>query len=271
MTQIVEEFRLSNSKMRAFETMCPVEFKAKYIDKIIEWETTVPMKWGSYFETLVIGGGIGGAFDIDAPENKKMKDSVFYDRVHAQAKKCKAWLKTLGGKTKSRQEYIQAEVKDASGQLILIEGTLDIVYCMMDGRIIIIDLKFTTDTDNDFGPYAWRDPSKMDMSQIIHYALLYKIKHGVDLPGTEYWVFDSKKEMKEKLVKVGSVDQNGLAIISDYSLHAHIERLSEVYNEITLAIAMDDWTPKNTYANCSKCKAKCKFERVIPEYDIVEL
>lgn len=266
----MENFKLSNSKMRAWETMCPVEFKAVHIDKTVEWATTEPMQWGNFFETLVIGGGINGAFDIDTAEGgAKMKKSVFYERVQEQSVKCKAWIKALGGKIKSRQEYISVEVEDSSGQLIPIEGTLDIVYFMQDGRVIIIDLKFTTDTDNDFGPYAWKDPSKLDMSQIIHYALLYKIKYKTDMPSTEYWVFDSKKDLKSKLIKVGSGDKNN--VISDYSVFMHIERLSQVYNEISLAIAMDDWTPKNTYANCSKCKAKCKFERVIPEYDIVEL
>jgi len=260
----MEPFRISNSKLQSWETMCPIEFKAKYIDKTIEFVPTIEMEWGNLFETLVIGGGIGGAFSFDkSPHGKKMINSDYRARVEEQAELCKGYLKAFGGKVLSRQEYIQSEVTDASGTIIPIEGTLDIRYKLKDGRMAVIDLKFTGDTENDFGKFAWGSPEKMDLSQIKHYPLLTKLKYLLEyIPEGYYWVFDKGVDMKKKLIKCN---------ISESAMHDHIERLSEAWNEITMAIVMNDWTPKNTWENCSKCKAKCNFERVMPEIIEIDL
>lgn len=259
------EFILSNSKLHDYQDMCPLEFKAKHIDKNYPaFEPTEPMEYGNWFETLVIGGGINGAFDFDkSPHGEKMKRSVFFDRVKQQAEIAKDWLKKEGGKVASRQEYIRSEITDRDGQVIPIEGTLDIRYEWPGtDRRAVIDLKFTTDTENDFGKFAWGSPEKMDLSQIIHYGLLIQLEYGGDYPETKYWIFDSKADMRKKRLDVR---------VSPGALADHIQRLSETYNQVTLAIAMDDWTPKNTYENCSKCQAKCDFEKIIPDYHIIEL
>ena len=257
------DFVMSNSKFQDFLVMCPIEFKAKHIDKIIQFEPTEAMMWGSFFETLVIGGGIGGAFSFkDVPNGEKLMNAPIYERVKQQAQLCKEWLKILGGKVLSRQEHIRTEFVDSSGQAIPVEGTLDIRYGWEDGRQAVIDLKFTGDAESGFGKFAWATPEKMDLTQIVHYGLLTEKKHKIPFPLTKYWVFDSKPAMNKKLIDVR---------VSENAKYHHIEKFSEVYNEISLAIAMDDWKPKNTYENCSKCKAPCKFQRIMPEDYIVEL
>lgn len=262
-------FRISNSKLHDWESMCPIAFKAKHIDKDpkFQFEPSIEMEWGNYFETLVIGAGIGGrVFDFEtSPHGKTMKTSVHRERVEEQAKACRRYLRLLGGKMKSKQEYIQAEIEDFEGVVIPIEGTLDILYAFIDAKLRVIDLKFTGDTENDFGKFAWGHPEKMDLSQIIQYSLLVKLKYELEeLPESQYWVFDKDADLKQKLINV---------TISQGALDAHIERLSEAYNAITMAMTFNDWPHKNTFENCSKCPLNetCKFARIMPEYYEVEL
>lgn len=263
-------FKMSNSKMHDWETMCPIEFKAKHIDKIIRFSPTIEMEWGNYFETLVIGGGINGVFKFEESDHgDKMLRSEHKERVEKQAAACKRYLAMYGGKAMGRQEYICVTIEDNEGNNIELEGTLDIRYVMTsDGRTIVIDLKFTGDTENDFGKFAWGNPEKMDLSQIIQYGLLTQIKYKLEeFPETQYWIFDKGKEMKQKLLKVR---------VSDGAVYDHINRISEAYHSIVLSILMDDWPPKNTWENCSKCKFHteenpCKFRRVMPEFVEIEI
>jgi hypothetical protein len=251
-------FYLSNSKLHDWETMCPIEWKAKHIDKTIEWGESQQMRWGIFFETLVIGSGIAGkSIELGYTE----LNSVFYPRVKAQAAKARKYLKILGGKIHERQEHIQA-ILTFDGQNIPIEGTLDVNYRIPPSRRIVIDLKLTGDTENEFGKFAWGAPEKMDLSQIIHYTTLHKLKYGGDFPEAQYWVFDNGKEMKEKLITVD---------ISDEARYFHFQRLSDVYNQINMCIELDDWSPNNSYENCSNCKAKCVYERIMPEFYNVNL
>lgn len=246
-------FYLSNSKLHDWEKMCPIEWKAKHIDKSVEWKETQQMRWGTFFETLVIGSGVGGkVIKLSAQE----MNSVYYERVKAQAKKCRGYLKLYGGEVKSRQEYIRGIIH-YNGQDIAIEGGLDIRYWIGDERRIVIDLKLTGDTENEFGKFSWGSPEKMDLSQIIQYTTLHQLKYGGDYPEGEYWVFDNGTEMKEKLITVD---------ISETTRLFHFQRLADAYNEILFSLQMDDWTPKNTYENCSKCLAPCKFRRIMPEF-----
>ena len=256
------DFILSNSKLRAWEDLCPIEFKALYIDKIVPRVETWDQAWGNYFETLCIGGGINGAFSFEKSQHgEKMLKSVYLDRVKAQAKEFEKFKDIVCGKVLSRQEYIRTVVLSASGQRIPIEGTLDAKWELKNGKRAVIDLKLTGDTENDFGEFQWGNPDKKDMSQIVHYGLLDSIMHKVDYPLTKYWVFDKGTEMKKKLINVTP---------SQFAINDHIERCAKAYNEIEMAITMNDWQPKNTYENCKNCRAKCKFERVMPEeYEVI--
>lgn len=259
MSQQPSKFHISNSKMHDWETMCPIVWKAKHIDKSIEFIPTEDMEWGNYFETLVIGSSIGGkVFSFEtSPHGAKMKNSIFKERVEAQAKACRRYLRSLGGRVVGKQEYIQGEVIDANGQVIPIDGTLDIRYQFASGVSGVIDLKFTGDTENDFGKFAWGTPEKMDLSQSKHYGLLHQCKYGGNYPPVQYWVFDKGTEMKQKLIDV---------IVEEFAKIDHIDRLSRAYNEIVECIALDEWLPKNTFDNCRVCPVKCSFERVMPEF-----
>lgn len=258
-------FKLSQSKLVDFETMCPIEFKAKHIvkDGYPEFVPTIAMEWGNYFETKCIGSGVRGAFSFDESlYGAKMQRSVDYERVLAQVEAYKRFRAISNFKMTGRQVYISATII-VEGVEIEIEGTLDIECIFPEYGIGGIDLKLTGSTENGFGKFAWATPEKMDLVQIKHYALLLMLKHNLEtIPNMEYWVFDTKEGQNKKLIRCN---------ISEYALEMHKQRLLQAWNEIQFSIAMDDWTPNNTYENCSKCKSPCRFKRVMPEYHLIEL
>lgn len=268
------DFKLSNSKLHEFENLCPIVFKAKYIDKTLSSEETFPMACGNFFETLCIGSGAGGvAYSFERSINgKKLQDGVYFKRIQEQAENYKVYRDALGGKVYQRQLYVSTEVRDDEGEIIPIEGTLDIVYQLKDGKLMVIDLKMTGDTDNEFGDFSWGRPEKTDMSQVIHYGILLKAEYDLEyFPETQYWVFDRGTELKFKPIRVGVEQEDGRIVISEQARWSHIQRLSEAYHQIMTCIHLDDWPPKNTFDNCKNCKIQdCRFRRIMPEfYDVV--
>lgn len=252
------KYYLSNSEMNDWEVLCPRVWKAKYIDKSFERESSEAMDYGSWFETLAIGSGVGGK--VFSP-TAKMSASAYAERVKLQAADCRKYLKTLGGKILSRQEYIFTTIVDNDGQVIPVCGGLDVLYGFpgTDKSDIIIDLKFTGDNDNDFGPYQYGNPEKINPQQAVHYRVLYKAKYGAECE-FEYWIFDKSPSMKQKRIGVS---------VSEITEAMHIEKVSRIYNEIIMAIDMDDFGYKNTFENCRTCPVKCDYQRVLPDlYEI---
>lgn len=241
--------------MNDWEVLCPQVWKAKYIDCKIDNQPSEAMMYGSWFETIAIGSGVNGKVTEPTPS---MAKSAYAPRVKKQAEDCQAYFKSLGGKIISTQEYIYTSVIDGDGQEILVCGGLDVLYGFPDNDEkddIIIDLKFNGDTDNDFGPYQFGNPERVNPQQGVHYKMLYKAKYGKDC-GFEWWVFDKSPTMKQKRI---SLD------VSEISNLLHLEKVSRIYNEITFAIAMDDWEYKNSFDNCRNCPVKCQYERKLPE------
>jgi hypothetical protein len=253
------QYYLSNSEMSDWESgMCPQVWKAKHIDKTIDFEPSEAMLYGSWFETLAIGSGVGGK--ITEP-TVTMAKSAYADRVKAQAADCRRYLKVMGGKVLSRQEYIYTTIRDAEDQVIPICGGLDILYGFpgIDRPNIIIDLKFTGDNDSDFGPYQYGNPEKINPAQAIHYRILHKAKYGSDCE-FQFWIFDKSPSVKQKRIGAG---------ISEVTEAIHIDKVSRVYNEIMMALELDDFGYKNSFDNCRSCPCKCPYERILP--DLVEV
>ncbi len=248
-------YYLSNSEMQDWESgMCPKVWKAKHIDKTIDFEPSEPMMYGSWFETLAIGSGVGGKITQPTP---KMEKSDYAQRVKDQAADCRRYFKVMGGKILSRQEYIFTEITDGEGQVLPICGGLDILYGFpgTDKPNIIIDLKFTGDNESDFGKFQFGNPEKVNPQQSIHYKLLHKAKYGTEAE-FQWWVFDKTPSVNQK--RIG-------ADISEVTEAIHIDKVSRVYNEIIMAMELDDWGVKNTFDNCRSCLCKCPYERILPE------
>lgn len=253
------QYYLSNSEMSDWESgMCPQVWKAKHIDKTIDFTPTEAMLYGSYFETLAIGLSVGGK--ITQPTDKMAK-SEYNNRVIAQAKDCRRYLKTMGGKAVSYQEYIYTTISDNDDQVIHICGGLDILYGFpgTDRENIIIDLKLTGDNDSDFGKFQFGNPEKINPTQAIHYKLLHKAKYGTEAQ-FEWWVYDKSPSMNQK--RIG-------AEISEITEAIHIDKVSRVYNEIIMCLELDDFGYKNSFDNCRNCPIKCAYERILP--DLIEV
>jgi hypothetical protein len=260
------EFKLSQSKLQDFENMCPMEFKSKHITKNYPpFEPTPAMEWGNFFETKCIGGGINGAFSFEkSVHGEKMKKSVTYERVLKQVEAYKKFKHVAGFKVLKNQEYISGTVIANDGVTeMYIEGTLDIEVEFREQGIGNIDLKLTGDTENGFGKFAWGAPETMDLVQIKHYALLLMLKHKLKaIPHMEYWVFDTKADLKTKLIKCH---------ISEEAIWRHKERLYNAWARIQGYMVFDEWEAVNTWENCSKCKAPCQYKREMPEYTEINL
>lgn len=257
------QYYLSNSEMRDWEEMCPRVWKAKYIDLLPElWEDTEDINvrdWGTEFETLAIGSGVNGKM---VPEAKrvKMKKSEYYTRIQQQAAECRGYFKALGGKILSRQEYIYTSFFNADGQIIYVCGGLDVKYGFFDGtKNLIIDLKLTGDNDNDFGKYQFGNPDKINPQQGVHYKALHLFKYGEEAD-FQWWIFDKSPSMKQNRIGLD---------LSEVGLLLHQDKCSRIYNEITTAMALDDWDYRNTFNNCRNCPVKCDMQRILP--DLVEI
>lgn len=248
------KYYLSNSEMNSWEEMCPRVWKALYIDKSFEFEPSEAMNYGHWFETMAIGSGVGG--QVFTPTEKMIK-SAYAERVKQQAKDCRTYFKTLGGKIISRQEYIYTEITNSEGQVILVCGGLDVLYGWpgTDRPNVIIDLKMTGDTENDFGKFQFGNVDKINPQQAIHYKILHQAKYGEEAH-FQYWVFDKSESLNQKFINV---------TVSEMAEAVHIDKLTRIYNEITYCLAMDDWGYKNTFENCRSCPVKCSQERVLPE------
>lgn len=252
------QYYLSNSEYNDWAEMCPLVWKAKYIDMLPElWEENPEIDvrdWGVEFETLAIGSGVGGRM---VPEAKrvKMQKSEYYTRIKQQAADCRSYFKMLGGKIVSRQKYVYTTITDSNGQEIYICGGWDIEYQLADSGKMIIDLKLTGDNDNDFGKYQFGNVAKVNPQQAIHYKLLHKCLYGTDAE-FQYWIYDKSPSLKQNRISVE---------VSEVTELLHIDKFAEVYNEISFALAMNDWSYKNTFENCRSCVIKCKHERVLPD------
>lgn len=233
--------------------MCPIVWKAKYIDGIIENKPSEAMLYGSWFETLAIGTGVMGKVTEPTPE---MLKSVYADRIRAQASDCRRYFKAMGGKIIARQPYLYTTIMDNEGIELPICGGLDLLMGFNDGRNnLIIDTKMTGNNDNDFGKFQFGNVDKVDPQQAIHYKLIHKAHYGTDAD-FNYWVFDKSEAKKQKIINV---------VVSEVSELLHIDKFSRIYNEINLAMQLDDWSYVNSFDNCRNCPVKCSMERVLPE------
>ena len=251
-------YYLSNSEMNDWEGgMCPQVWKARYIDKTFDTEPSEAMLYGKWFESLAIGSGVKG--EITEP-TAAMAKSAYAERVKSQAADCRKFFKSLGGKIIARQPYLYTSITDNDGQQINICGGLDLLMGFSDGRNnLIIDTKMTGDNDNEFGKYQFGNVDRVNPQQAIHYKIIHQAHFGTEAD-FNYFIFDRSPQLKQKIINV---------MVSEIAIAMHIDKVSRVYNEIMMALELDDWSYKNTYDNCRYCPVKCNMERVLP--DILDL
>lgn len=260
-----EPLYLSQSMYKDWTSMCKLAFSKKWFGTeeekaLFSIDDKEVVRYGVHFESLVVGTGMGGK-TIEWTE--KERKSVFYERIKEQAKKCRAYLKHLGGRVVESQQEIRGSYEHA-GATIYIKGNLDINYEFNDGRAAVIDLKTSSDLEATFGPFQWGDLDRVSTVQLVHYAFLYFLKYGRMPDETMYLVFDLKQDMRFSPISV---------VISEWAIDDHKEEFARVYSEIEQAMMMDYFEPNNSYKNCKDCPLKdtCKHYNPFPEPKIIEL
>ncbi len=258
-----EPLSISQSMVKDFESMCPIAFNAKWSFEGDEEDNPwyigekQAIRFGVHFETLAIGSGMGGK---TISWTDKEKSSVYHDRIKAQAKVCRDYLKALGGKIKSTQKFVQAEFEH-QGITIKIQGNWDVEYEFKDGTGAVIDLKSTGDLKNSFGKFQWSNAEKIDITQLIQYRLLYYLNKGT-WPRTIFLVFDLSAEEKFVPYEVE---------ISEQTIDEYKDRLLQVYSDISNAMTLDYWEPKPSFMECKICPLKdnCRYQQKYPEFVLI--
>lgn len=229
-----------------WESMCHQAFRGRWFGteeerKLLDISHLPQVRWGVYFETLVIGSGMGGA-TIELTD-KELK-SVFYGRVVRQAKVARDWLmKKFGGEIVGRQVTVYGSIT-IDGVTIPLEGNIDVEY-LLNLITIIIDLKLTGDLDNTYGKYCWGEPDKIDTGQLVMYGELIYQRDGV-YPPTHYYVADNSGDEKSEILNI---------INSDEYKHQYWQRVKNAFIGISRSLKFG-WDNKASYNTCVSCPIK---------------
>lgn len=220
-----------------------------------------PIRWGSYFEQLVLGSGVGGkVIELTSTEYS----SVYYKRVKRQAEIARDFI--FNYLNKQGYPFWKAQVQlitdfNVDGMIIPYEGNADALLGLSNKPTLVLDTKLTGDTTNTWGKYAWGKPDDMDMGQLAGYSKAIAQIYGT-IPRAMYYVADSKEEERVEPINVE---------FSNEYIDNYLWKLRLVYVDINQALSWNYWQPKPSYNECNKCPLKhtCDKAVKIPEIKTV--
>lgn len=240
-------------------SMCQLAFKGRWFGteeekQLMSLDHVQSIRWGSYFEQLVIGSGVGGkVIELSIKE----RNSVNYERVKSQAQEARRILLI-----ENDLDVIGVQVRllgdiDVDGLIIPVEGNIDMIMGKDDIPSMNIDLKSTADAENEFGDYAWGKPETMDMGQMVMYRHLVMENYKVT-PISRYYVAD--------LTPKERVESMEVEFSEDY-IYDYYTKVRDVYTGISKAVNFDYWVPDNGYNKCKQCPLKniCSKAVLTPE------
>lgn len=259
----MEKIIIRNSMLKDWENLCPLAFKARWFGtpeekQLMDIGHLESIRWGSYFEQLVFGSGVGGK-TIEL--NQKELSSVYYKRVKRQAEEARKYLfKTMGVPFIAAQVQIFGEV-EVEGVKIPLEGNVDGMFGHNKIPEMNVDTKFTADTSNEWGEYAWGKPETMDMGQLVNYKTLVDNKYGTDVKSRYYVADKSEKERVEVIEPVFSNEY-----IQEYYWRVYL-----CYMKLWESVNYDVWEARNGYNECKGCPLKntCPKAVLSPQVKIV--
>lgn len=263
------DFRIRNSMLNDWDEMCGLAFRARWFGtpeekQLFDISHKEAIMWGSYFEQLVLGSGVGGKIvDIAEMGRINKKDyfkSVFYKRVKTQAEIARQFI--FGFLKEKGYPFWKAQVQlitdfEIDGMIIPYEGNADALLGEPFKPTLVLDTKFTGDTTNTWGKYAWGKPEQMDMGQLAGYSKAIQQIYGTN-PTAMYYVADSKEEERVEPINV---------VFSNDYIDSYMWRLKTTYVDIKQSLAFNYWPVKNSYNACSQCPLKnnCPSAIRIPE------
>lgn len=234
-----------------WEEMCQLAFKARWFGTpqekdLMDIGHLPAIRWGSYFEQLVLGSGVGGKM-IELTDSEKSSKEL-YPRVHRQAQVARDFLFrhiTEGG---LKLPLIEAQMQVKANMVIEgitvpVEGNIDAAFGFNKIPSLNLDTKYTGDASNTFGKYAWGKPETMDMGQLINYSELIYLNYGV-MPRSMYYVADSTPKERVEIIE---------PVFSNYAREEYKWRLKEAYLKISYAVNWNVWVPTPDYNKCKNC------------------
>lgn len=269
-------FRIRNSMLTDWEEMpCKLAFKARWFGtdeekKLMDIGDRDSIIWGSYFEQLVLGSGVGGKtldlVELGRKNNKNYLGSVYYQRVKRQAAVARefifGYLKSQGYPFWKAQVQLVCDF-EIEGEIIPYEGNADALLGLPNQPTLVLDTKFTGDTTNTWGKYSWGNPEAMDMGQLVGYMEASKLIYGTE-PKAMYYVADSKEAERVEPIYV--------EYSKEYIDWYMIGRLKPAYEEINHSRLWNYWQPAPSYNNCNSCPLKniCTKAVKIPEIKTIQ-
>lgn len=251
----MEKIRISQSLIKKFEELnyCPKKIYATSIARTHLLPTSDAMLRGSYFETMVIGGGARNSIVTDLPRLKNGNKSTDHIRIDEQIERFDEVLAKYGI-SKPKPENCQVNIQ-VSARGFDLDLTIDFAAKMNNPEygnfpVAIIDTKLTKDRESTFGPFGWGAPENIDPLQgqmytfgfREYYSALKRLPNEYT-PPFFFLVFDYKPNYGDSLIKI-DYDQT-----FEEELFERIERTD---NKIKESIQLE-WESRPDYDQCKKC------------------
>lgn len=258
---------IRSSMLRDYENMsCAKQFQARWFPRsqeeadLMSLDNIQAIRWGQYFEQIVLGSGVDGKTIELTPEEIR---SVYYKRIKQQAEVARKYIfKDLGLQFMLSQARLEAVVQ-VDGIDIPIEGHIDGISGDNGVPKLVLDTKYTGDTKNTFGDYSWGKPESMDMIQLVIYLHLVRVNYSsvTDLEGM-YYVADSKVEMNVSVITPEFSDE--------YTFHC-FQRIKEAYLNISNMVRFNHFPASPEFNKCKNCPLFkiCKDRADVPEKQII--
>lgn len=257
----MEKLRIRNSMLSDWEEMCHLAFRARWFGtaeerQLMDIGHLEAIKWGSYFEQLVLGSGVGGKI-VELTD--KMYRSDYYERTKRQAETAREFIfNRLGVPFIAAQVQMVVDI-EIEGMTIPTEGNADALLGYSKVPSVILDTKFTGDTTNEYGKYAWGKPETMDMGQLVMYTeQAVRIYNLPSFPRSIYYVADRLKSERVEVIEP--------EFTQEYR-QWYLWKLKEAYQEISQSYNFNYWTDKASYNNCRNCplRDQCNKAVKVPE------
>lgn len=267
---------------------CPFQLYHQFFaPKKIPMMPTIPMRYGSYGESLILGANATDD-ELVLPVLQKGKKPIDQERVESQALEFWPNYQTKFAISIVKGINVQVPIYAQFGSFIL-RGVLDIFPTpILDGeyKLAVIDIKFTDNVDNTHGNYCWGKPEWIDHLQADLYSWMlgnidvelckkmdkeFDVRVGYDNIFTPsvlkmlrekrftfvYMVLGYKKaDLKSQFAVVernfwGAVDKA-------FKEKELIERIRKAIARIGF-LNSEGWKPKPHYDKCKDCSVSKEF------------
>lgn len=255
---MTRQIKISQSLLKALSEYiqgieCGISFKVRYITKEVEFTPTKTMKLGNFFEFHATGA-MPRSGEPQAEKTQKGEYTEDYKRALASAQYFKGLLNHFDIKILEKNFLLEGEKE---------KGYLDIL-AEWDGRVVIIDLKYSGLLDDKWSPYGWHNDFLSEkeniMIQPVSYKGLAREVLGVENMPFFFWVFDSKKPLYAKIIEVE---------VDEQRFYSHKEAVDIAINYLQTHIEKDDWIPRPELLRCQSCAYKSKCPHGV-DYPIIE-